>query len=62
MEGRCSMNKGSGGLIIAGLIVSVVGWLITTELIDFLGGVLIVAGIGVGIVGLIKAMSSGESS
>ena len=55
------MNKGSGGLIIAGLIVSVVGWLITTELIDFLGGVLIVAGIGVGIVGLIKAMSSGES-
>lgn len=56
------MNKGSGGLIIAGLIVAVFGWLITTELIDFLGGVLIVVGIGVGIIGFIKAMSSGESS
>lgn len=56
------MGEGNGGLIIAGLIVAAVGWLITTELIDFLGGVLIVAGVGVGVFGLIKVMSSGESS
>ena len=56
------MEKGNGGLIIAGLIVVVVGWLITTELINFLGGVLIVVGIGIGVIGLIKVISSGESS
>lgn len=56
------MNRGNGSLIVAGLIVAAAGWLITTEIIDFLGGVLIVGGVVVGVIGLIKVFSGGESS
>jgi hypothetical protein len=56
------MNRGSGGLIIAGLIVAVVGWLIQTDLVDQLGKVLVIVGAGVGVFGLIKVMSNRGSS
>lgn len=56
------MNKGNGTLIVAGLIVAAVGWIITTEIVDFLGVVLIVAGVAVGVIGLIKVFADGESS
>ena len=51
------MPGGNGGLILAGLIIAVIGFIITTELIDLLGKVLIIGGAIVGVFGLVKVFS-----
>jgi hypothetical protein len=60
------MNKlGGSGLIVAGIFLVVLGWLIRSNilewLLDILGFVVIAAGVIVGIIGLIKTFSGGKS-
>ena len=57
---------GGGGLVLAGILIVVLGFLIQSPflewLLDLIGIVLIVGGAIVGIIGLIKLFSGGGSS
>ena len=57
---------GGGGLVLAGILIVVLGFLIRSDLLewllDLIGIVLIVGGAIVGIIGLIKLFSGGGSS
>jgi len=57
---------GGGGLVLAGILIVVLGFLIQSDLLewllDLIGIVLIVGGAIVGIIGLIKLFSGGGSS
>ena len=60
------MNKvGGGGLLLAGILLAFMGFLIRSNLIewllDILGIVVIIGGAIVGIIGLIKMFSGGGS-
>ena len=60
------MNKvGGGGLVLAGILIIVLGWLIQSSILEWLleitGFVVIAGGVIVGVVGLIK-MLSGDGS
>ena len=60
------MNKvGGGGLVLAGILIIVFGWLIQSSILEWLleitGFVVIAGGVIVGVVGLIK-MFSGDGS
>ena len=54
---------GGGGLVLAGILIVVLGFLIQSDLLegllDLIGIVLIVGGAIVGIIGLIKLFSGG---
>ena len=47
----------SGGLIVAGIIIALIGWLATTELVDLLGIVVVIAGAILGVIGLVRVFS-----
>ena len=58
------MNKvGGGGLVLAGILLVVLGWLIGSSLIEWLldviGFVIIAGGVIVGVYGLVKMFSGG---
>ncbi len=60
------MNKvGGGGLVLAGILIIVLGWLIQSPilewLLDIIGFVIIAGGVIVVVVGLVK-MFSGDGS
>ena len=60
------MNKlGGGSLVVAGVFLVFLGWLIQSNLLEWLlnilGVVVIVAGVIIGIYGLIRMFSGGES-
>jgi hypothetical protein len=55
------MNKiGGGSFLIAGLVLVVLGLLLTSEIIDFLGWVIVIAGVVVGVVGLIRILGGSK--
>ena len=63
------MNKlGGGGLVVAGIFLVIIGWLIQSAILEWLlnviGFIVIVAGIIVGVYGLIRIFSGskGDSS
>ena len=55
------MNKlGGGGLILAAIVMVIAGLILQLEIIDFMGGVLMVAGGILAIVGVVR-MITGRS-
>ena len=55
-----AVKGGGGSLILAGVMVAIIGWLLTKEIIDFLGFVIIIGGAVVGVFGLVKVFSGGS--
>ena len=52
----------NGGLIVAGIIIALIGWLATTELVDLMGIVVVIAGAVLGVVGLVKVFSGASQA
>lgn len=56
----------SGGLVIAGIFIAIVGWLIRSDILEWLlnivGFVVIIVGVILVVYGLVKMFSGGEST
>ena len=56
-----TMNKlGGGTVVLAGLFLVILGLLMTSDIIDFLGWLVVIAGVVVGVIGLIRVFSGGK--
>ena len=56
------MNKlGGGTVVLAGLFLVILGLLMTSDIIDFLGWLIVIAGVVVAVIGLIRVFSGGKS-
>ena len=53
---------GGGGLIGIAIVMVLVGLILQLEIIDFMGGVIMIAGVVIAVVGLVKVFTGGSEA